>query len=62
MLTMDDNKKKLALAPCDFFSQVKAALKRTTFQLVDPVKQKATEPMIKLTENDFQHYFDHWIM
>ena len=42
------------LAPCDFFlfTKVKSALKGTRFESVEAVKEKATEVMYGLTEND----------
>lgn len=50
------------LAPCDFFMfpKVKEALKVTRFETVKAVKQKATETMNMLTENDLKHCFEHW--
>lgn len=50
------------LAPCDFFlfPKVKSALKGTRFESVEAVKEKATEVMYGLTENDLQHCYDQW--
>lgn len=50
------------LAPCDFFMfpKVKEVLKGTRFETVEAVKQKATETMNMLTENDFKHCFEQW--
>lgn len=50
------------LAPCDFFlfPKVKSALKGTRFETVEAVKEKATEVMYGLTENDLQHCYEQW--
>ena len=50
------------LAPCDFFPfpKVKSALKGTRFESVEAVKEKATEVMYGLTENDLQHCYEQW--
>lgn len=50
------------LAPCDFFMfpKVKEVLKGTRFETVEAVKQKATETMNMLTENDLKHCFEQW--
>ena len=48
------------LAPCDFFlfPKVKSALKGTRFETVEAVKEKATETMNTLTEDDFKHCYE----
>lgn len=55
----------LALAPCDFIyapqGQVKSLLKGTRFETVKVVKQKATEVIKVLSENDFKNnFFIQW--
>ncbi|GFV00358.1 mariner Mos1 transposase [Trichonephila clavipes] len=50
------------LASCDFylFPKVKSALKRTRFESVEAVKEKAARVLKELTKNDFQHCFEQW--
>ena len=52
----------LALAPCDFylFPKIKSVLKETRFQSVDAVKEKTTELLRQLTQDDLRHTFDQW--
>lgn len=50
------------LAPSDFFlfPKVKSALKGTRFETFKAVKEKATEVMNGLPENDLQHCYEQW--
>lgn len=50
------------LAPCDFFlfPKVKAVLKGTRFESVEAVKEKATEVMNSVSQNELQHCFAQW--
>ncbi|GFY06657.1 FLJ37770-like protein [Trichonephila clavipes] len=50
------------LASYDFymFPKVKSALKRTRFESVEGVKEKASRVLKELTKDDFQHCFEQW--
>ena len=50
------------LAPCDFFlfPKVKTQLKGHHFLSVEKVKQRATELLNNISENDFKSCFETW--
>ena len=50
------------LAPCDFFlfPKLKSVLKGTRFESMEAAKNKTTQVLKQLTENELQHAFDQW--
>jgi len=50
------------LAPCDIFlfPKIKSALKGTRFESVDAMKEKATQILNSLTQDDLQRCFQQW--
>jgi len=50
------------LAPCHFFlfSKLKSVLKETRFESIEAAKNKTTQVLKQLTENELQHAFDQW--